>query len=82
MRWAYGGMFDGVKKVEILKFFLERNHPEIRIEAIGKNIDEKDLLKEVLQTDLIIFTVGSTDIQMKMNKVLKDNHCHAPVIFV
>ena len=31
---------------------------------------------------MIIFTVGSTDIQMKMNKVLKDNHCHAPVIFV
>lgn len=81
MRWVYGGSLDGMKKTDILKFFLERIHPEIKIEAIGKNIDGKDLQKEVHQVDLIIFTVGSTDVQMKMNRILKDSDCHIPVIF-
>ena len=82
MRWVYGGSLNGVAKPSVLKFFLEQNHPEINIEAVNKNLEITDLQKEVEQVDLIIFTVGSTDVQLQMNRLLKSMKSSVPVIYV
>ena len=33
------------------------------------------------QVDMIVFTIGNSDIQLKFNRILKDNKCMTPVIF-
>ena len=81
MRWAYGGWIKNYNKGQVLKFCLEQMHPEICIFAHGKNIDAKTLIDEMNNYDYIIFTVGSSDIQIQLNRVLKKHTCKANVIF-
>lgn len=81
-RWAYGGLGMGSNKAKTIEFLLNLLHPEINVEGIPSNIDEKTILEEAQQSDLIIFTVGSSDIQLKFNKILKNNACTTPTIFV
>ena len=61
----------GQAKVNALKLELEYIHPEISVKAINENIDEDKLLKETNEVDVIIFAVGSSDVQLELNKVLK-----------
>lgn len=81
LRWAYGGIGKGTNKAEIISVMLNLMHPEIDVVAVHNNIDEKDLPEEVLQTDMIIFTIGNSDEQLKFNRVLKANQCPIPVIY-
>lgn len=80
-RWVYGGFGKGANKAQTLALLLNWLHPEINVVAVNKNIEEKSLIEEMAQVDLIIFTVGNSDVQLKLNKVLKDNGCSIPVIF-
>ena len=81
MRWAYGGILEGINKSYALKFYLEKMHPEIKIIAYDEDIDSTKLITQMNDYDYIIFTVGSSDLQLKLNRVLKDNHCTAKTIF-
>ena len=81
MRWAYGGFAQGLTKPDSLKLFLEFLHPEIHINAIGKDIDDESLIKEIERHDLIIFTIGSSDKQLRFNNLLSKNKCKIPVIY-
>ena len=80
-RWAYGGIGRGNNKASALATLLNFSHPEISVVAIDKNIDEKTLIKEMSQVDMIVSTVGNSDIQLEFNRALKDNGCAVPVIF-
>ncbi len=82
LRWAYGGIGKGSNKATTLSLLLNLLHPEIGVEAISDNIDEKELEKEVLLVDLLVITVGSSDEQLKFNRILKSLNCSIPVFFV
>ncbi len=71
----------GNNKASALATLLNFSHPEISVVAIHKNIDEKTLIKEMSQVDMIVSTVGNSDIQLEFNRALKDNGCAVPVIF-
>lgn len=82
LRWAFGGIGKGSNKATTISLLLNLLHPEISVEAVNKNIDEKTLVEEASQVDLIIFTVGSSDEQLKFNRALKFACCSIPVVYV
>ncbi len=82
LRWAFGGFGIGLNKAATLQFLLNMLHPEIKVEACAEKITEKSLTNEISNTDIIIFTIGSSDEQLKLNAALKRAHCSIPVIFV
>lgn len=82
LRWFYGGVGIGKPKVSALSDLLNSLHPEIKVESVNNKIDEKELLEEITKTDLLIFTIGSSDQQIKFNRVLKRANCSIPVIYV
>ena len=57
-------------------------HPELHIEAISGDIDIRSLSEEMPDIDFLIFTIGSSDEQLKFNAALKKIKCKIPVIFV
>lgn len=81
MRWFYSGIFKEGKKASHLELFLELMHPEIHINSYNENIDETKLNAEMASADCIIFTVGSSDTQLRMNRSLQKNSCKAKVLF-
>ena len=81
LRHASKGFWVGYSKARALKYELEYIHPEIHINAIDKNINESTLIKEIEKIDLIIFTVGSSDTQLELNRVLKRVRCRKTVIY-
>jgi len=81
MRWAYGGILKSGNKATTLKFCLELMHPEIVVEAHEKNFDSDIMLDQINDYDYIIFTVGSSDIQLKLNRILKENNSKAHVLY-
>ena len=82
LRWAFGGIGKGSNKATTISLLLNLLHPEVNVEAVDKNIDEKILVEEASQVDLIIFTVGSSDEQLKFNRALKFACCSIPVAYV
>ena len=82
LRWAYGGIGKGLNKAKTIEFLLKLLHPEIFIEVCETNISSHSLMEEICDKDLIIFTVGSSDEQLKLNSVLKKANCPIPAIFV
>lgn len=82
LRHSCTGFWTGCYKVSALKYELESIHPEIFINAVNKNIDESILKKEIEKYDLVIFTVGSSDIQLELNRVIKQNNYKIPVFYV
>lgn len=82
MRWYYSGIVNKGPKASRLNLFLEMMHPEIHIEAHDENIDDSKILEEMGSADYIVFTVGSSDIQLKLNQVLREYGCKAKVLFV
>lgn len=81
LRWAYAGVGKGSNKAEITSYMLNLLHPEVDVLAIQNNIDEKALSEEMSKVDMIIFTIGSSDEQLRFNRVLKANQCPIPVIY-
>lgn len=82
MRWYYSGILKSGKKASLFGFYLEMMHPEIHVETHDVNIDTEKLIKEMPAADYIIFTVGNSDTQLRLNRVLKENSCKAKVLFV
>lgn len=82
LRWAYGGVGKGNNKAITLSLLLDLLHPEISVKGVRKNIDEKTLADEAIDADLIVFTIGNSDEQLKLNRILKASHCAVPVIYV
>lgn len=81
LRHTVGDFWVDYSKVMGLKYELEQIHPEIRISAVKKNIDRNLLITEMKKVDLILFTVGSSDVQWELNKVLRSEKCKAKVIY-
>ena len=82
LRWAYGGIGNGSNKATTLQLLLNLLHPELHIEAISGDIDIRSLSEEMPDIDFLIFTIGSSDEQLKFNAALKKIKCKIPVIFV
>ena len=82
MRWYYSGILGGGNKATLIKFYLEKMHSEICIDAHNKNIDSIELTEKMSLADYIIFTVGSSDTQLRFNRILRENNCAAKVFFV
>lgn len=82
LRWAYGGFGKGLNKAMTIQFLMNLLHPELHIESCSKDIDPQSLIKEVSDCDLLIFTIGSSDEQLKFNTVLKKANCKTPVLYV
>ena len=82
MRWAFGGVGIGSNKANMLAFWLEMIHPQVHVELHEKNLDEESLKEELKTVDIIIFTIGSSDTQLKLNRTLNKYKCEIPVFFV
>lgn len=82
LRWAYAGFGIGTSKTQTLKVMLEWLHPQIFIESCGKKLDTASLMEELEDTDIIVFTIGNSDAQLKFNKVLKQQMFTKPVVYV
>ena len=82
MRHQLSFGFSNVSKVQSMKFELEWIHPEIQVEAINKKVSTNNLNEIVTEIfDLVIFAVGSSDVQLECNKALKKLHYKRPVLF-
>jgi molybdopterin/thiamine biosynthesis adenylyltransferase len=81
MRWFYSGIFKDGNKASQLGLYLRLMHPEIHIDSHKENIDDSKLIDEMASADYIIFTVGSSDTQLRLNRILKENHCSAKVLY-
>ena len=57
-------------------------HPELRIQAVDKYLSV-DNVDECLPKDvqIIIFAVGSSDVQLQMNAVIKKMHRHVHILY-
>lgn len=82
MRWAFGGVGIGSNKANMLAFWLEMIHPQVQVEIHEENLDEETLKKELQSVDIIVFTIGSSDVQLKLNRALSKFDCQIPVFFV
>lgn len=62
---------------------LNNVHPEINVQFIDEYLDENNYKKLLLENnvDVVIFTVGSSDIQLRMNKKFVHDHIEVPVYF-
>ena len=81
MRWYYSGIFKNSKKANQIKFFLELMHPEIHVDSHNEYVDGKKIVEELISADYIIFTIGSSDAQLWLNRVLQENGCKATVLY-
>lgn len=81
MRWAYGGILKSGNKATTLKFYLELMHPEIVVDSHEKNFYAQDITDQINDYDYIIFTVGSSDIQLQLNRILKEKNIKSRVLF-
>ena len=82
LRWVYGGIGIGSKKATTMQLLLNLLHPEMCVEGVSKHIDVLTLADEVAGSDMIIFTIGSSDEQLKFNAALKKVNCRIPVFYV
>lgn len=81
MRHTLPYMFTSYSKTTSLKRMLELIHPEVKIRAVNEYVTITKLEEVMNNFDLIIFTVGSSDIQLLCNKMFKDKMYNKPVIY-
>ena len=81
LRHTVENFWVNTSKVIALKYDLEQIHPEIHVKAVPKDINDEELKEEMQKNDLIIFTVGSSDVQLVSNNVLRENAYEKPVIY-
>ena len=74
--------FTSCSKSYALKVAIEQIHPEINIRAIDKNLTI-DNIDECIPPDaqIIIFTVGSSDVQLQLNKAFMKQAFEARVFY-
>ncbi len=82
LRWAYGGIGKGSNKAQTLEILLNLLHPQIRVTAVPKDIDEEAIVEQSSLVDMVIITIGNSDTQLKLNRALKDARSSIPVIYV
>jgi len=72
----------GISKVGLLKHELEYIHPEIEIIAVKERLSLDNLDKlNICSADMIIFTVGNSDIQLKLNKRFVEKKISIPIYY-
>ena len=81
LRWAYGGIGKKSKKAITTQLLLNLLHPQISVEAVTKNINVESLVDELADIDMVIFTIGNSDEQLKFNAALKKTGCSIPVLY-
>ena len=81
MRWYYSGILKRGKKASQIGFYLDLMHPEMCVKTHNEHIDSAKLAAEMISTDYIVFTIGSSDTQLRLNRVLRENRCNAKVLF-
>lgn len=73
---------DGYRKVTLLAAELERIHPEVNIHRIIDYLNPNTFEKHRLGLyDAIIFTVGSSDMQLRMNRYFLEKQYSMPVYY-
>lgn len=82
MRHSLGARYSNFSKVSSMKFDLESEYPETKVNVANKkfnieNIDEYNLS----EYDLIIIATGGTDYMLKLNKTFKERKIDTPVLF-
>lgn len=78
------GVFLGcnLSKTVAMKIELEWFHPQINIISVEEAVNDENILDLLPQDiDLVIFAVGSSDVQLACNKVLKKADYSKPVLF-
>lgn len=81
LRWAYGGLGKGSNKACTLQALLNLIHPEINIVSHSKKLNATTLIENLSSSDLLIFTIGNSDEQLRFNRLLKEAKCSIPVLF-
>jgi len=72
---------NNVSKVDLLQIDLQSIHPEIEIMAKNDELTDSNLESYILSTDALIFTVGNSDVQLKLNKALYKRDISIPVFY-
>lgn len=70
-----------INKADAMKRDLEFMHPEIIIDAKNEHLTHEILKKDMDNFDMIIFTVGSSDVQLMVNTIFKEANYDKPVIY-
>lgn len=70
-----------ISKVIAMKYDLESMHPEIIVNAKKEYLTQEILKKDMNNFDMIIFTVGSSDVQLMANTVFKEVNYDKPVLY-
>lgn len=68
-------------KAVAMKTELELMHPEIIIDAKNESLTKEILERDMNKYDMIIFTVGSSDVQLMANTVFKETNYDKQVIY-
>lgn len=73
--------WSNISKVLAMKFDLESMHPEIIVNSKNEYFTQETLKRDMHDFDMIIFTVGSSDVQLMANTVFKEANNDKPVIY-
>lgn len=73
--------WSNISKVIAMKYDLELMHPEIIVNEKDEYITREILKKDMYDFDMIIFTVGSSDVQLMANTVFKEFKYDKSVIY-
>lgn len=80
LNFAYAN--DCYNKAILLKFELEKKHPEVMINAIEEELNSKNALKLLDDNvDFVIFTIGDSDTQLMCNRIFSSNSFEKPVLY-
>lgn len=74
-------VYKGAKKTLALKYDLESIHPEIQV-FNEDALDANNIEDVIRNTDIIIFTIGSTDEQLKYNDLLYKKEYKGSVFYI
>ncbi len=73
----------GFSKVKLMNYNLCSIHPEIEVNSINDMLTDENLDKyQICKADMIIFAVGNSDVQLRINKALVSRQVQTPVYFV
>lgn len=71
----------GYSKSVLLEFKLNMLHPELNVKSINKYLKTDNIEEcEIDTADIIIFTVGSSDVQLCLNEIFVKHEVHKPII--
>lgn len=69
-------------KVNALRYKLQKIHPEIIIKANKEYVTDEILERDMNEFNMLIFAVGSSDVQLLANRFLKKVNFLKPVLYV